>query len=78
LVLLSLATTLLVVISFLLPLGLLVRRQAANGAKVEAEQDAQSVASLVALAVAVSEGSAAVADAEGDLPAGTIVVLSAN
>jgi signal transduction histidine kinase len=78
LVLLSLATTLLVVISFLLPLGLLVRRQAANGAKVEAEQDAQSVASLVALAVAVSEGSAAVADAVGDLPAGTIVVLSAN
>jgi hypothetical protein len=61
LVLLSLATTVLVVVSFVLPLGLLVRRQAADSAKVGAEQDAQSVASLVALAVAVSDDADAVA-----------------
>lgn len=75
LVVLSLATTLLVVISFLVPLGLLVRRQAADSAKVGAEQDAQSVASLVALAMAVDNDPASVRDAVGNLPVGTIVVL---
>lgn len=76
LVLLSLATTVLVVVSFLVPLGLLVRRQAADSAKVSAEQDARSVASLVALAVAVEEDPASIAAAVGDLPDGTIVVLA--
>ena len=78
LVILSLATTVLVVISFLLPLGALVRRQAADTAKVNAEQDAQTVASVVALAVAVDDDTDAVRDAVGELPEGTIVVLSAN
>ena len=78
LVALSLATTLLVVISLLVPLALLVRRQAADSAKVSAEQDASSVAALVALAVAVEQDPGAIASTIGDLPDGTIVVLSAN
>lgn len=75
LVLLSMATTVLVVVSFLIPLGLLVRRQAADGARMRAEADAQSVAALVALTLAVNEGSEAVATSVGDLPQGTIVVM---
>lgn len=74
LVVLSLATTVLVVIAFVVPLALLVRRQAADSAKVGAERDAQSVASLVALALAGSPPDA-VAGVIGDLPEGTIVVL---
>ncbi|MGH3649952.1 MAG: sensor histidine kinase, partial [Acidimicrobiia bacterium] len=75
LVLLSLATTVLLVVSFVVPLGLLVRRQAADGAKVRAEADTQSVAALVALALAVEDTPGAVAETVGDLPPGTIVVL---
>ncbi len=75
LVLLSLATTVLVVVAFVVPLGLLVRRQAVDSAKVAAERDARSVAGLVALASAVGDGNDAVASAIGDLPEGTIVVL---
>jgi signal transduction histidine kinase len=75
LVLLSLATTVLVVVSFVLPLGLLVRRQAAESAKVSAERDAQSVAALVALAVAAIDDPESVPGTIGELPAGTIVVL---
>ncbi len=77
LVLLSLATTVLVVVSFVIPLGLLVRRQAADNAKVGAERDAQSVAGLVALASAVGDG-ATLGDYIGELPPGTVVVVSAN
>lgn len=77
LVLLSLATTVLVVVAFVVPLGLLVRRQALDSAKVGAERDAQSVASLVALALAGSPPEA-VAGIIGDLPDGTIVVFGAE
>lgn len=73
--LLSLATTVLVVVAFVLPLGLLVRRQAVEGAKVGAERDAQSVAALVGLALAVGDDPGAVSEAIGDLPEGTVVVL---
>lgn len=73
LVLLSLATTVLVVVAFVLPLGLLVRRQATEAAKVSAERDAQSVAALVALAVAVGDDPDAVSAYVGDLPKGTVV-----
>lgn len=72
---LSLATTLLVVVSFLVPLGLLVRRQAADGARVGAETNAQSVAALVALALAVSPDPSAVAASLGSVPEGTVVLL---
>jgi signal transduction histidine kinase len=78
LVLLSLATTVLVVVAFVVPLGLLVRRQAVDSAKVAAERDAQSVAGLVALASAVGDGPDSVAGALGELPAGTIVVLDGD
>ena len=75
LVLLSLATTVLVVIAFVVPLGLLVLRQATDSATARAEQDAQTVAGLVALAAGSADDPAAVAEAIGDLPTGTIVVL---
>ena len=75
LTLLSLATTLLVVVSFVLPLGMLVRRQASDGAKVRAESEAQSVASLVALALAFNDEPAGIAGAVGEVPVGTIVLL---
>lgn len=75
LVLLSLATTVLVVVAFVVPLGLLVRRQAVESAKVGAERDARSVAALVALAVAGGDDPDTVSSAIGDLPDGTIVVL---
>ena len=77
LVLLSLATTVLVVVSFVIPLGLLVRRQASDNAKVAAERDAQSVAGLVALASAVGSG-ATLGEYIGDLPEGTVVVVSTD
>lgn len=77
LVILSLATTVLVVVSFVIPLGLLVRRQAADNAKVGAERDAQSVAGLVALASAVGEVGA-LGDYIGDLPEGTVVVVGTD
>jgi hypothetical protein len=75
LVVLSLATTVLVVVAFVLPLGLLIRRQAVESAQGGAERDAQSVAGLVALAMAGNEDPMAVASAIGELPAGTIVVM---
>lgn len=75
LVLLSLATTVLVVVAFVVPLGLLVRRQAIESAKVGAEREAQSVGSLVALAVGVGDSVDDISAAIGDLPEGTVVVL---
>ena len=78
LVTLSLATTALVVISFLVPLALLVRRQAADDAKVEAERQAQSLAGLVALALALEETPASMAEALGSFGPGTVVALSAS
>lgn len=73
--LLSLATTILVVVAFVVPLGLLVRRQAVEAAKVAAERDAQSVAALVALALALGDDPNAVDAYVGDLPDGTVVVI---
>jgi signal transduction histidine kinase len=74
-VLLSLATTILVVTAFVVPLGLLVRRQAVESAKVGAERDAQSVASLVALVASGDDEPSRLRDAIGELPDGTIVVI---
>ncbi len=76
LVLLILATTVLVVVALIVPLGLLVRDQAADSAKVAAESDAQQVAGLVALALAVTDDPNVIAEALGQLPDGTIVVLA--
>ena len=76
LAILSLATTALVVIALLVPLGLLVRRQAADRARVQAEQEAQTLSSLVGLAVAFDPSPEAVAGAVGTLEEGQMVVLS--
>ncbi len=76
-VLISLAVTSLVVIAFTVPLGLLVRRQAADRARVAAERDVQSVGSLVALALAeVGDADpASLQGAIGRLPPGVGVLL---
>lgn len=55
-VLISLAVTSLVVVAFTVPLGLLVRRQAADRARLAAERDVQAVGSLLALALAEVDG----------------------
>ena len=76
LALLSLATTALVVISLLVPLGLLVRRQAADRARVQAEREAQSIAGLIGLAVTIDGSAEALEAAVGTLDEGRIIVLS--
>jgi signal transduction histidine kinase len=75
LVVLSLATTVLVVVAFVVPLALLVRQQAEDTARDAAERNAQSVAGLVALALAVTGDPGQVSSTIGELPAGTVVVL---
>jgi signal transduction histidine kinase len=76
LALLSLATTTLVVVSLLVPLGLLVRRQAADRARVQAEREAQSIAGLIGLAVTIDPSAEALEAAIGTLEEGQIVVLA--
>lgn len=78
LALVALATTTLVVLTFLMPLGLLVRRQAEDRARVEAEREAQAVASLIALTVADDTAPEAIETALGPTQQGTIVVLPDN
>ncbi|HIE21386.1 MAG TPA: HAMP domain-containing protein, partial [Acidimicrobiia bacterium] len=75
LALLSLAITAFLVVAFLVPLGLLVRRQAADRARVEAEREAQALASLIALAVTLDADVEAVESAVGELDDGVMVVL---
>lgn len=75
LALLSLATTALVVISLLVPLGLLVRRQATDRARVQAEREAQSIAGLIGLALTIDPAPEALGAAIGTLQEGHIVVL---
>ena len=75
LALVSLATTALVVISLLIPMGLLVRTQAADRARLEAERSAQEIAALVALTVTLNEDPGAIESALGPLSTGAIVVL---
>lgn len=76
LALLSLATTTLVVVAFLVPLGLLVRRQAADRARVAAEREAQATAGLIALAITFDAPAESMEAAVGPLDQGQIVVLS--
>ena len=73
----SFAITTLVVVSLMVPLALLVRRQAIERAQVEAELSAQSTASLVALAAAFADqvDPVAVEEAVGALPPGQVVIL---
>ena len=76
LALLSLATTTLVVVALLVPLGLLVRRQAHDGARLEAEREARTVAALVALALSLETPADSMAATVGPLAPGTTVTLS--
>jgi signal transduction histidine kinase len=76
LVVLSLATTVLIVISLIIPLGLLVRRQAEDRARVATERQAQSAAALVALAVTLETSHQAVESTAQTLDPGVIVVLA--
>ena len=73
---LSLATTALVVLALIVPLGLLVRRQAADRARVQAEQEAQTLSGLIGLVVAFDPSAAAVAATVDTLEEGQMVVLS--
>ena len=73
---LSLATTVLVVISLIIPLGLLVRRQAEDGARVATERRARSAAALVAFAVTLDASPQSVESAAQTLAPGVIVVLA--
>lgn len=74
LVVVGLATTLLIVISLIVPLALLVRRQASDRARVDAEREARAAAALVALAVTVEPESGAFDAIEQSLGEGVIVV----
>ena len=73
----SLAITTLVGISLTIPLALLVQRQAAERAQVEAELNAQATSSLIALAAAFSDEvePTAIAEFVGSLPDGQVVIL---
>ncbi len=75
LAILSLATTALVVVSLLVPLGLLVRRQAGDQARLEAERSAQSTAALLALTVVLGEEAGSIEAALGPVAPGTVVAL---
>lgn len=78
---LVLAVTGLVVAAFVIPLGLLVRRQAEERAQIAAEQRAQASAAALAVAIAGADGavsaevaeSALVSEASIILPDGTLV-----
>jgi len=74
-VILSLATTALIVISLIVPLGLLVRRQAEDRARVATEQQARSAAALVALALTLETSPQSLENAAESLSSGVIVVL---
>lgn len=72
---LVLAVTGLVVIAFVIPLGLLVRRQAEERAQISAEQRAQASAAALAVAIAGAEGTVSVGVAESALVAEVSIVL---
>ena len=72
---LSLATTVLIVVSLIVPLGLLVRRQAEDRARVSTEREAQSAAALVALAVTLEASPRSVESAAETLNGGVVVVV---
>lgn len=72
---LVLAVTGLLVVAFVVPLGLLVRRQAAERAQIAAEQRAQSVAAALAVAAAGAEADLTLDVAERALVADVTIVL---
>jgi signal transduction histidine kinase len=76
--LLVLAVTSLIVVAFVVPLGLLVRVQADQRGRIEAERAAQTLAAVVVRSAAATDGSVSadgLASAIGPLAPGTLVVL---
>jgi signal transduction histidine kinase len=76
--LLVLAVTSLIVVAFVVPLGLLVRVQADQRGRIEAERAAQTLAAVVVRSAAATDGSVSadgLASAIGPLSPGTLVVL---
>ena len=71
----GLATTLLIVIALVVPLGLLVKRQAADRARVSTERAVQSASALVALALTVDAGPEAMESVADGLEPGIIIVV---
>lgn len=72
---LALATTSLVVISLLVPLALLVKREASDQARLEAERSARSVANLTALAFTVDPDTQSIASSVSPLPDSVVLTL---
>jgi signal transduction histidine kinase len=75
---LVLSVTTLVVVALTVPLALLVRRQAADGARVAAERDVESIAALIGLAAASRDGPLSIGSIDelvGGLASGRGVVL---
>lgn len=75
LALLTLATTGLVVVALIVPLGILVRRQASDRARLDAERTGQATASLVALSLALGSSMADLGSALGSMDDGVVVAL---
>ena len=70
--------TLLVVVAFVIPLGLLVRRQADERARLEAETTAQTLAAVVVRATAGADPGLDLTDLEGligPIPEGSVIEL---
>lgn len=76
--LLVLAVTGLIVVAFVVPLGLLVRLQADQRGRIEAERAAQTLAAVVVRSAAAADGSVTddgLSSAIGPLVPGTLVIL---
>lgn len=76
--LLVLAVTSLIVVAFVVPLGLLVRVQADQRGRIEAERAAQTLAAVVVRSAAATDGmggAEALSSAIGPLAPGTLVIL---
>jgi signal transduction histidine kinase len=76
--LLVLAVTSLIVVAFVVPLGLLVRVQADQRGRIEAERAAQTLAAVVVRSAAATDGSVSadgLTSAIGPLAPGTLVIL---
>lgn len=72
---LVLATTVMIVISLTIPLGMLVQRQAEQTAQLGAERDAEEVAGLVALGTSTGVPPEDLGNVLGRLPAGMAIWL---
>jgi signal transduction histidine kinase len=75
LAILVLAITVMIVVSFTIPLALLVQREAKERAQVGAERDAQEIAGLVGLSASTGQGPESLANVVNDMPTGMSIWL---